>query len=233
MIRLFLYSRPLEKLNREQFQFSLLHDHAPLVRSCPGYVKPTKGYMQNHFSTQLQWVGSQVLVREPRFDNCSEFWYDRVENILESYNNDDYFRMLRPDEDSRTDKSTRVALIAEEQVVFEDPTFEPTTLMPKIVVLAGRAGQSAATDAVQSIQARCLRKTVNRVIGEFDFFNARIAEGITPEFKTITTYTLSQRVRRDGSVSDTGKVFSVFDPVDGPEQIALWSRSHQIIGNCA
>ena len=235
MIRLFLFSRPLPKLTREQFQYSLLYDHAPLVRNCPGYVRPTSGYMQNHFAAQMVYGDDGVLLREPRFDNCSEFWYERIENILESYNNDDYFRMLRPDEDQRTDRATRVALIAEETVVFEDATFHRTPLMPKVVVLASRSDEMAAgsrRDSSGGIRIRCLRKTVNRVLGEFDFFNTKIAEGVMPEFSSITTYTLSPRLP-DGSIPEQGQEFEVFDSDSGSSQFALWSRSHQIIGDCA
>ena len=154
MIRLFLFSRPLPHVTREQFQYSLLYDHAPLVKNCPGFVRPTKGYMQNHFAAQLGYEAESTLLREPRFDNCSEFWYDRIENILESYNNDDYVRMLRPDENGRTDKATRVALIAEEKVVYEHSEFRSATLMPKVVVLAGSQAGDAGKQRTPRAETR-------------------------------------------------------------------------------
>lgn len=237
MIRLFLFSRRLPSLTREEFHRQLLHSHAPLVRGCAGFMKYCGGYMQNHFNGQISRSGDDQVLVQPQYDNCSEFWYENIDHILNSYNNDDYFKMLRPDENSRTDATTRIALLAQETVVFEDEAFERTPSRSKLLVLGGRpevpAGIAAPDAAgVTELRVRCLRKTVNTVIGVMDFQRARISEAVVPEFGSITTFCVADRAA-DGAMPAGGNSFRVFDPHVGASQIALWARSHVIVGEAA
>ncbi|MDB5860405.1 MAG: hypothetical protein JWQ76_4094 [Ramlibacter sp.] len=233
MIRLFLFGRRLPSLTRDEFQHGLLHAHAPLVRQCEGFMAQCNGYMQNHFGTQISNSAGRPLITEPRFDNCSEFWYESIDHILKSYNNDDYFRMLRPDENTRTDGNTRMALIAQETVTFEDPSYQRTPAQSKVLVLGREpaAMNDPAMEDAEGLTVQCVRKTENRVLGTMDFLRARISDDVVPEFDSITTYSIANRPQ-DGETATGGRQFSLFREARS-DQAALWARSHKIFGSAA
>lgn len=213
MIKLFVFARRRVGLTRAQYHHGLRTGHAPLVRACHGFRDETERYVQNHLEFCFDIPKQQMLEsNDLPFENCSEFWYRSLDQILRSYNNADYFRMLRPDEGRWSDPATRIAFLAKERTIVKPPAAARDFV--KIITLATTPRNTATAQTSQ----RCslpdpLGKqwpglagyVENTVIGELDFRNARLMQHPTIPFVRCSEIWVRTRDEVAGVLSSLGK----------------------------
>jgi hypothetical protein len=246
MIRFFTMGRRRPELTRNAFHAGLLTGHAPLVRSCDGFRQHCQNYTQNHVEGEFDLSrGALVANGEPPFDNCSEFWYADIDRILRSFNNDDYFRMLRPDENRWSDADARIAFIGQEYCIWDRSAVENTDALIKVLVLSSfpRAADKDIT-AVGTYReiiskkypgffSRCLRYAENVITGQLDFKNAALAKTNNLPHSGLSQFTFADISAaetafgcEDGQQLLSSDVFPFCNPV---KRIALLARERVIL----
>lgn len=240
MIRFFTLPRKLPYLTLAEYHDGLRNGHAPLVRECRGFRENCLGYRQNHLLGVVE-LATGVLhdLPDPPHHNCSEFWYDDLDALLRSYNNDDYFRMLRPDEKRWSDSGTRLTFLAAERKVWEvDRAHDGEAF--KVMVLR-RIGGPGGFELVPrddlgrlypAFFGRCTRYLENEIVGELDFATAQVRDN--PELRYSHLSELWFASRDDAAAafrSDDGLrlVRSGRFPFCDPEStLALWGQERII-----
>lgn len=101
MIKVMVAGKRKEGMTRDEHHFHALTVHAKLVETCPGFWQHCHRYVQNHIIGQVNFNTGQMMPNgESDYDVLSEFWFDSIDVAMKAWGSDDYFRILRPDEEN-------------------------------------------------------------------------------------------------------------------------------------
>lgn len=247
MTRLFTMGRRLNHLSLTQYHTGLLQRHAPLVQACKGFVEHCNHYRQNHAAGEVQFKHTVVLSDEvAAFDNCSEFWFDSIAAVVSAFNNDDYFRMLRPDEKKWSDPQARIAFLADEAVLWDGQSVEKDGMI-KVLCLGGATMDGARNEPAFTISPHdttlrdrypaffnaCARYVRNTITGQMDFERARIADKNMLPYTYLWEFWFATREQADAAFNSAdGRTFvaqNVFTDKNVAPPIAFWAIERVVL----
>ncbi|AEG51391.1 hypothetical protein Sphch_3809 [Sphingobium chlorophenolicum L-1] len=184
MMKFFVFGRNKPGWTTEDYHRTLLFDHAELVQGCDGFVRHCAGYVQNHVQS-LHAVGfGDGPVPFPDFRNCSEFWFEDQSALANAYDNDDYMRMLRPDEQRFGNAAERVAYGRTGEAVRQRASI--ATGGAKLMVLHDAPNDEAGILADATRNA--LRHSAHRLTQTMDFVRLVFVEDRPLPFRRCDEY---------------------------------------------
>jgi uncharacterized protein (TIGR02118 family) len=112
MIKVMVAGRRKAGMTRDEMHRHALMVHAKLVQTCPGFWQHCHRYVQNHIIGQVDFeTGTLMNPDENEYDVLSEFWFDSIETAMKAWSSDDYFRILKPDEQKITDPGVKYLML--------------------------------------------------------------------------------------------------------------------------
>lgn len=112
MIKLTILLRKRKDLNHEEFVQYHQTKHAPLFMSLPAVQQYVRRYVQGH-PQPLDLPGLP-----PRtYDGTTELWFETPDDIAKVFTDEEYLRLIRPDEAKFLDLAACHILVLNENVV--------------------------------------------------------------------------------------------------------------------
>ena len=109
MIKYIICATRKAGMTHEEFSAYWRHQHGPLVRSVPEFMRHVRKYVQCHL------VGDAVpLGAAGDYDGVAELWFDSVEELMNAFNEPRYLEIIRPDELKFVDLSKCISFVTEE-----------------------------------------------------------------------------------------------------------------------
>ncbi len=100
MIKVIVAGKRKAGMTRQQHHQHAIEVHAELVKSCPAFWQYCRCYVQNHITGQVDFETGEMLDdASSQYDVLSEFWFDSLADAKKWWSSDDYFRILKPDEE--------------------------------------------------------------------------------------------------------------------------------------
>ncbi len=112
LIKLIVAVRKRADMSVEEFQAHWRTGHAELVRNCPATQKYVRKYVQCH-TLPDQYASGDVA-----FDGTAELWFDSVADKDAFFNDPNYLRDVKPDEERFADMSRTVFFVTAEEPVL-------------------------------------------------------------------------------------------------------------------
>ncbi len=98
-------------MTRDEMHQHALIVHAKLVQTCPGFWQHCHRYVQNHIIGQVDFETGTMMQGDAEYDVLSEFWFDSIETAMKAWRSDDYFRILKPDEQKISDPGVKYLML--------------------------------------------------------------------------------------------------------------------------
>jgi uncharacterized protein (TIGR02118 family) len=112
MIKYIICATRKAGMTREEFSAYWRHQHGPLVKSVPEFMRHVRKYVQCHL------VGGAVpLGAAGDYDGVAELWFDSVDELVSAFNEPRYLEIIRPDERKFVDLNKCISFITEEVLV--------------------------------------------------------------------------------------------------------------------
>ena len=113
MIKFSILLKRKPSFTQEQFVDYHRNSHAALFMSVPVVKDTVRRYVQQH-ALPIELPG----MPPPKYDGITELWFDDVEAIRKLFSDDEYMKVIRPDEASFIDLEHCDFIVSDENFVF-------------------------------------------------------------------------------------------------------------------
>jgi len=113
MIKLIVAIHRRPEMSVENFQTHWRTRHAQLIKGNPATRRYIRKYVQCHT------MPDQYALGEVAFDGTAEIWFDSVADKDAFFNDPDYLRDIRPDEERFADMTRTVFFVTVEEQVLD------------------------------------------------------------------------------------------------------------------
>ena len=113
MIKFSILLKRKPSLSQAEFVEYHRHSHAALFLSVPVVKETVRRYVQQH-ALPVELPG----MPPPKYDCITELWFDDVDAIGRLFSDDEYLRVIRPDEARFIDLDHCDFLVSDENAVF-------------------------------------------------------------------------------------------------------------------
>lgn len=113
MVKFTVFMRRSPSMTQEQFVDHHRNKHSLLFKALPATQKYVRRYVQSHP------VSTSILgFSETTFDGLTEIWFDDMASFEALFNDPEYLREIRPDEESFVDLKRSEILLTTETVII-------------------------------------------------------------------------------------------------------------------
>ena len=113
MIKFSILLKRKSSLTQDEFVDYHRNAHAALFMSVPVVRETVRRYVQQH-ALPVELPGMPPV----QYDGITELWFDDVDAIAQLFSDDEYMRVIRPDEASFIDLEHCDFIVSEENSVF-------------------------------------------------------------------------------------------------------------------
>ncbi|EMC96183.1 hypothetical protein BAUCODRAFT_147829 [Baudoinia panamericana UAMH 10762] len=118
-VRMSILIRRLPHLTPEEFHTYWSTSHAPLFLSIPIVQRNLTKYSQYHLDSALASQLRQSGLPIAEYDGFAEFWAESYEDVLAVFQDEEYSRVVVPDEVKFLDREKAVMMVGWEEGKFE------------------------------------------------------------------------------------------------------------------
>ena len=129
MITMIVFVRRKAGLTPEEFSDYWLHQHAPLVKSAPEFMRYVRKYVQHH-PAPPETGGASPFGDTQDYDGVGEIWFDSREAMTAAFAEPRYLEIIRPDEEKFFDAAGCLAFIASEYIMFDERAGDVVAAIP-------------------------------------------------------------------------------------------------------
>jgi uncharacterized protein (TIGR02118 family) len=109
MIKYIICATRKAGMTREEFSAYWRHQHGPLVKSVPEFMRHVRKYVQCHLVKDAVPLGAAGT-----YDGVAELWFDSPEDLVKAFNEPRYLEIIRPDELKFVDLGKCISFVTEE-----------------------------------------------------------------------------------------------------------------------